>query len=88
MNSRVKVYEGERAMAKDNNLLGCFDLVDIPLAPRGVPQIEVTFDVDKDGILSVTAIDTSLKKSVQVIKQGCSKDDVDRLVKEMAQHVL
>jgi heat shock protein 1/8 len=53
------VYEGERAMTKDNNLLGKFELTGIPPAPRGVPQIEVTFDLDANGILNVTAVDKS-----------------------------
>ena len=54
-----QVYEGERAMTKDNNLLGKFELSGIPPAPRGVPQIEVTFDLDANGILNVTAVDKS-----------------------------
>ena len=53
------MYEGERAMTKDNNLLGKFELTGIPPAPRGVPQIEVTFDLDANGILNVTAVDKS-----------------------------
>ena len=55
----IQVYEGERAMTKDNNLLGKFELTNIPPAPRGVPQIEVTFDIDANGILNVTAADKS-----------------------------
>ena len=55
----VQVYEGERGMTKDNNLLGKFELSGIPPAPRGVPQIEVTFDLDANGILNVTAVDKS-----------------------------
>ena len=55
----VQVYEGERAMTRDNNLLGKFELSGIPPAPRGVPQIEVTFDLDANGILNVTAVDKS-----------------------------
>lgn len=87
LNFCVKVYEGERPMTKDNNLLGCFDLVDIAPAPRGVPQIEVAFEVDKDGILSVSAVETSTMTGIQVMteKGGLSKKDIDRLVKEMAQ---
>ncbi|MBO1765128.1 Hsp70 family protein, partial [Escherichia coli] len=53
----IQVYEGERAMTKDNNLLGKFELTGIPPAPRGVPQIEVTFDIDANGILNVSAVD-------------------------------
>ena len=55
----IQVYEGERAMTKDNNILGKFELSGIPPAPRGVPQIEVTFDLDANGILNVTAVDKS-----------------------------
>ena len=55
----IKVFEGERAMTKDNNLLGKFELTGIPPAPRGVPQIEVTFDIDANGILNVSAMDKS-----------------------------
>ena len=55
----VQVFEGERAMTRDNNLLGKFELSGIPPAPRGVPQIEVTFDLDANGILNVTAVDKS-----------------------------
>ena len=75
-------------MTKDNHLLGCFDLVDIAPAPRGVPQIKVTFELDKDGILNVTAVDTSCEgKSLQITpdKGGLSKEIIDRLVKETAQ---
>ena len=53
----IQVYEGERARTKDNNLLGQFDLTGIPPAPRGVPQIEVTFDIDANGILNVSALE-------------------------------
>ena len=55
----IKVFEGERSMAKDNHLLGNFELSGIPPAPRGVPQIEVTFDIDANGILNVSAVDKS-----------------------------
>ena len=78
----VKVYEGERAKTKDNNLLGSFDLVDIAPAPRGVPQLQVEFDLDKDGILSVSAVDSTTMTKIQVMndKGGLSKDDMNRLV--------
>ena len=87
MNSCVKVFEGERSMTKENNLLGVFDLVGIAPALRGVPQIEVTFEVDKDGILNVSAIDNATMAGIQVVmdKGGLSKEDMDRLVEEMAQ---
>ncbi|KAK7116711.1 heat shock protein 68-like [Littorina saxatilis] len=82
----IQVYEGERAMTKDNNLLGRFELTGIPPAPRGVPQIEVTFDIDANGIMTVTAQDKSTgKKSHVTIKNDkgrLSKEDIDRMVNE------
>jgi len=62
----IQVYEGERAMTRDNNLLGKFELSGIPPAPRGVPQIEVTFDIDANGILNVSAADKSTGKSEKI----------------------
>ena len=62
----IQVFEGERAMTKDNNLLGKFHLDGIPPAPRGVPQIEVTYDIDANGILNVSASDKSTGKSNQI----------------------
>merc|ERR1712198_562781 len=82
----IQVYEGERAMTKDNNKLGTFDLTGIAPAPRGVPQIEVTFDIDANGIMSVTAVDTSTGKNESItIKNDSgrlSKEDVERMVNE------
>jgi L1 cell adhesion molecule like protein len=80
----VEVYEGERAMAKDNHLLGVFDLQGIPPAPRGIPKIEVTFDVNVDGILNVTAIETGTgaKKDITI------KNDKGRLSKEQIEEML
>ncbi|XP_068211130.1 heat shock-related 70 kDa protein 2-like [Palaemon carinicauda] len=82
----IQVYEGERAMTRDNNLLGKFDLNGIPPAPRGVPQIEVTFDVDANGILNVSAVDKSSGKSNKITitndKGRLSKEDIDRMVQE------
>lgn len=82
----IQVYEGERAMTKDNNLLGRFDLNGIPPAPRGVPQIEVTFDIDANGILNVSAEDKSTGKSNKITitndKGRLSKEEIDRMVSE------
>ncbi|VEL23163.1 unnamed protein product [Protopolystoma xenopodis] len=80
----IQVYEGERAMTKDNNLLGKFELSGIPPAPRGVPQIEVTFDIDANGILNVSAVDKSTGKSNTITitndKGRLSKEEIDRMV--------
>jgi len=82
----IQVFEGERAMTKDNNLLGKFHLDGIPAAPRGVPQIEVTFDVDANGILNVSAQDKASGKSNQITitneKGRLSQTDIDRMVNE------
>lgn len=82
----IQVFEGERAMTKDNNLLGKFHLDGIPAAPRGVPQIEVTFDVDANGILNVSAQDKASGKSNQITitneKGRLSQADIDRMVNE------
>merc|ERR1712170_162394 len=80
----IQVYEGERAMTKDNHLLGKFDLTGIPPAPRGVPQIEVTFDIDANGILNVSAVDKSSGKQEKITitndKGRLSKEDIERMV--------
>jgi molecular chaperone DnaK len=81
----IKVYQGEREMAADNKLLGQFDLMGIPPAPRGVPQIEVTFDIDANGIVSVSAKDKATGKEQQIRIQasgGLSEADIQRMVKE------
>jgi molecular chaperone DnaK len=81
----IKVYQGEREMAADNKLLGQFDLVGIPPAPRGVPQIEVTFDIDANGIVSVSAKDKATGKEQQIriqAKSGLTEADIERMVKE------
>jgi len=81
----IKVYQGEREMAADNKLLGQFDLMGIPPAPRGVPQIEVTFDIDANGIVSVSARDKATGKEQQIriqAKSGLSDTDIERMVKE------
>jgi endoplasmic reticulum chaperone BiP len=81
---RIKVYEGERTLVKDNNLLGTFDLTGIPPAARGVPQIEVTFALDANGILQVTALDkgTGKQESVTISNdQGrLTQEEIDRMV--------
>merc|ERR1712086_42176 len=86
----IKGYGGERSRTKDNNLLGKFELGGIPPAPRGTPQVEVTFDVDANGVLNVTAEDKSAsgKKSNITItndKGRLSKDDIERMVREAEQ---
>jgi len=82
----IQVYEGERAMTKDNNLLGKFELSGIPPAPRGVPQIEVTFDIDANGILNVSAVDKSTGKENKITitndKGRLSKEDIERMVQD------
>nr|WCD24762.1 Tyr p 28 allergen [Tyrophagus putrescentiae] len=82
----IQIFEGERAMTKDNNLLGKFELTGIPPAPRGVPQIEVTFDIDANGILNVSAVDKSTGKQNKITitndKGRLTKEDIERMVKE------
>ena len=82
----IQVYEGERGMTKDNNLLGKFELTGIPPAPRGVPQIEVTFDIDANGILNVSAVDKSTGKENKITitndKGRLSKEEIERMVKD------
>ncbi len=81
----IRVFQGEREMAADNKLLGQFDLAGIPPAPRGVPKIEVAFDIDANGIVSVSAKDTATGKEQQVRispSGGLSKDDIEKMVKE------
>ncbi|WP_368416122.1 molecular chaperone DnaK [Falsiroseomonas sp.] len=81
----IKVFQGEREMAADNKLLGQFDLQGIPPAPRGVPQVEVTFDIDANGIVSVSARDKATGKEQQIriqAKSGLSDADIERMVKD------
>ena len=81
----IRVFQGEREMAADNKLLGQFDLVGIPPAPRGLPQIEVTFDIDANGLVSVNAKDKGTGKEQQIRIQpsgGLSKDDIETMVKD------
>jgi molecular chaperone DnaK len=81
----IRVFQGERPMATDNKLLGQFDLVGIPPAPRGVPQVEVTFDIDANGIVNVSARDKATAKEQSIRIQangGLSDSDIDRMVKE------
>ncbi|KAI0980815.1 hypothetical protein GJ496_006430 [Pomphorhynchus laevis] len=80
----IQVFEGERAMTKDNNLLGKFELASIPPAPRGVPQIEVSFDIDANGIMNVSAIEKSTGKESKITitndKGRLNKDDIERML--------
>ena len=85
----IRVFQGEREMAADNKLLGQFDLVGLPSAPRGVPQIEVTFDIDANGIVNVTAKDKATNKEQQIRIQasgGLSEADINRMVKDAEAH--
>jgi molecular chaperone DnaK len=84
----IRVFQGEREMAADNKVLGQFDLVGIPPAPRGVPQIEVTFDIDANGIVNVSAKDKGTGKEQQIRIQasgGLADDDIEKMVKEAEQ---
>src|SRR5262249_8686557 len=85
----IRVFQGEREMAADNKLLGQFDLVGIPSAPRGVPQIEVTFDIDANGIVNVSAKDKATGKEQQIRIQasgGLSEGDIEKMVKDAEAH--
>jgi molecular chaperone DnaK len=85
----IRVFQGEREMAADNKLLGQFDLVGIPPSPRGMPQVEVTFDIDANGIVQVSAKDKATNKEQQIRIQasgGLSESDIQRMVKEAEQH--
>ncbi len=85
----IRVFQGEREMANDNKLLGQFDLVGIPPAPRGVPQVEVTFDIDANGIVHVAAKDlgTQREQSIKITaSSGLSKEEIDRMVRDAQSH--
>jgi molecular chaperone DnaK len=86
----IKVYQGERAMARDNRLLGVFQLVGIPPAPRGIPQVDVTFDIDANGILNVTAKDKATNNEQKITitsSSGLSKEEVEKMAKEAESHL-
>ena len=81
----IKVYQGERALAKDNRMLGVFQLGNIPPAPRGMPQIEVTFDIDANGILNVTAKDRGTNNEQKITitsSSGLSKEEVEKMARD------
>jgi molecular chaperone DnaK (HSP70) len=85
----IQIFQGERPLASQNKLLGRFDLTDIPPAPRGVPQIEVTFDIDANGIVQVAAMDKATKKANNITLQtsgGLSQEEIDNLVQEAEKH--
>ena len=85
----IRVFQGEREMAADNKVLGQFDLVDLPPAPRGLPQVEVTFDIDANGIVNVSAKDKATGKEQQIRIQasgGLSDSDIDDMVKDAESH--
>ena len=86
----IKVYQGERGMALDNRLLGVFQLVGIPPAPRGIPQVEVTFDIDANGILNVSAKDRATNNEQKITitsSSGLSKDEIDKMARDAESHV-
>lgn len=79
------MFQGEREIARDNKLLGNFDLVGIPPSPRGIPQVEVTFDIDANGIVNVSASDKSTGKVQSIVIQssgGLDKDQIEKMVRE------
>jgi molecular chaperone DnaK len=85
----IKVYQGERSMARDNRMLGVFQLVGIPPAPRGIPQIEVTFDIDANGILNVTAKDRATNNEQKITitsSSGLSKEEVEKMARDAESH--
>jgi molecular chaperone DnaK len=85
----IKVYQGERSMAADNKMLGVFQLVGIPPAPRGIPQVEVTFDIDANGILNVTAKDKATNNEQKITitsSSGLSKDEVEKMARDAESH--
>ena len=85
----IRVFQGEREMAADNKLLGQFDLIGIPPAPRGLPQVEVTFDIDANGIVNVHAKDlgTNKEQSIKITaSSGLNEDEIKRMVREAEQH--
>jgi molecular chaperone DnaK len=85
----IRVFQGEREMAADNKILGQFDLMGIPPAPRGMPQIEVTFDIDANGIVHVSAKDKATGKEQQIrlaASGGLSEQDIDKMVKDAESH--
>jgi molecular chaperone DnaK len=85
----IRVFQGERPMASDNKLLGQFDLMGIPPAPRGIPQIEVSFDIDANGILHVSAKDkaTGKEQSIRITSSsGLSEDDINKMIREAEEH--
>ncbi|HZS54405.1 MAG TPA: Hsp70 family protein, partial [Bryobacteraceae bacterium] len=85
----IKVYQGERSMARDNRLLGLFQLVGIPPAPRGIPQVEVTFDIDANGILNVTAKDRATNNEQKITitsSSGLSKEEVEKMARDAESH--
>jgi molecular chaperone DnaK len=87
----IRVFQGEREMAADNKMLGQFDLMGIPAAPRGVPQIEVTFDIDANGIVNVSAKDKGTGKEQRIQIQasgGLSEADIERMVKDAEAHAV
>src|SRR5207253_9879986 len=85
----IRVFQGEREMAADNKFLGQFDLIGIPPAPRGMPQVEVTFDIDANGIVNVSAKDKASGKEQTIRIQasgGLSENDIQKMIREAQEH--
>ena len=85
----IKVFQGERSLARDNRMLGVFQLMNIPAAPRGIPQVEVTFDIDANGILNVTAKDKATNNEQKITitsSSGLSKEEVDKMARDAESH--
>lgn len=85
----IKVFQGERELVRDNKMLGNFQLVGIPPAPKGIPQVEVTFDIDADGIVNVSAKDKTMNKEMSITiaaSSGLSDKEIESMIEQAEQH--